>query len=140
MMPSKQQRGQNMDCSGNCSSCGGCSGTCGGSCSGCARELEITKGELAFLEELGQVAFLPVARKMGDLEPVYLEAGENRQEEYRLLLQCLEKKGLISLDYDKPLKHFDDSAYLSYPIRGSIGLTERGQKVLEMIDLQGISE
>ncbi len=125
-----------MSCNGNC---GGCTG-CGGSCGGCARSLTITKEELDFLEELGQVAFLPVARKMGDLEPVYLEAGEDLREEYSLLLQCLEKKGLISLDYDKPLKLFDDSAYVHYPIRGSMGLTERGQKVLEMLEYQGISE
>lgn len=126
-----------MDCSGNCSSCGGCSGTCGGSCSGCARELEITRGELAFLEELGQVAFLPVARKMGDLEPVYLEAGEDRQEEYSLLLQCLEKKGLISLDYDKPIHGLDMQAYRDYPIHGSMALTERGQQVLNLLEYQG---
>ena len=86
-----------MGCSGNCSSCADCSG-----CGGCARELVITKKELAFMQELGQVAFLPVTRTMGDLTPVYLESGD--QEENSLLLQCLEKKGLISLDYDKPLR------------------------------------
>lgn len=128
-----------MGCNGNCTSCGGCGGSCGG-CGGCARELVITAPELAFLRELGQVAFLPVARTMGDLTPVYLEAGKERQEEYSLLLQCLEKKGLISLDYDKPLKGFDGGAYAAYPIRGSMGLTERGQKVLEMLEYQGITE
>lgn len=125
-----------MDCTGNCGGCGGC----GGSCGGCARELVITKQELLFLQELGQVAFLPVARSMGDLTPVYLEAGVEQKEEYSLLLQCLEKKGLISLDYDKPLRLFDDRAYAAYPIRGSMGLTERGQKVLEMLEYQGISQ
>ncbi len=125
-----------MHCNGNCASCGGCSGNCGG----CARELLITPKELDFLQELGQVAFLPVARTMGDLTPVYLEAGEERKEEFSLILQCMEKKGLISLDYDKPLTGFRKDAYAPYPIQGSIALTERGQKVLEMIDLQGISE
>ena len=126
-----------MSCNGNCSAC---SGGCGGCCGGCARELVITQQELIFLQELGQVAFLPVARTMGDLTPVYLEAGETHREEYSLLLQCLEKKGLISLDYDKPLRGFADDAYGAYPIRGSMGLTERGQKVLEMLEYQGISE
>ena len=125
-----------MHCSGNCASCGGSCGSCGG----CGRSLTITNQELMFLQELGQVAFLPVARKMGDLEPVYLEAGEGRKEEYSLLLQCLEKKGLISLDYDKPLRGFAGSAYKDYPVRGSMALTERGQKVLELLDYQGISE
>ena len=125
-----------MSCNGNCNSCSGCSGNCGG----CARELVITPKELSFLQELAQVAFLPVARTMGDLTPVYLEQGDDGREEYSLILQCLEKKGLISLDYDKPLRGFRDDAYASYPIRGSIALTERGQKVVEIIDLQGISE
>ena len=115
-----------MSCNGNC-----------GSCSGCARELVLTQKEIDFLNILGQYAFLPVARTMGDLTPIFLEEGE--QEEMSLLLQCLEKKGLISLDYDKPLAGFDESAYAAYPIRGSMALTERGQKVLELMEYQGIT-
>ena len=114
-----------------------CSGNCA-SCSGCARELVLTQKEIDFLNTLGQFAFLPVARALGDLTPVYLEEGE--QEEMSLLLQCLEKKGLISLDYDKPLRGFAEDAYRAYPIRGSMALTERGQKVLEMLEYQGIHE
>ena len=113
----------------------GCNGNCG-SCSGCARELVLTEKEIDFLNLLGQYAFLPVARTMGDLTPIYLEEGE--REEMSLLLQCLEKKGLISLDYDKPLGNFDECAYAAYPIRGSMALTERGQKVLELMEYQGI--
>ena len=115
---------------------GNCSGNCS-ACSGCARELVLTQKEIDFLNILGQYAFLPVARTMGDLTPIFLEEGE--QEEMSLLLQCLEKKGLISLDYDKPLAGFDESAYAAYPIRGSMALTERGQKVLELIEYQGIT-
>ena len=55
------------------------------------------------------------------------------------VLQTLEKKGLISLDYDKPLAGFDEAAYAAYPIRGSMALTERGQKVLELMEYQGIT-
>ena len=115
-----------MSCNGNCSAC-----------SGCARELVLTRQEIDFLNTLGQYAFLPVARTMGDLTPVYLEEGD--REEMSLLLQCLEKKGLISLDYDKPLQGFDESAYAAYPIRGSMALTERGQTVLELLEYQGIT-
>ena len=114
---------------------GNCSGNCG-ACSGCARELVLTGKEIDFLNLLGQYAFLPVARSMGDLKPVYLEDGE--QEEMSLLLQTLEKKGLISLDYDKPLGVFDETAYAAYPIRGSMALTQRGQLVLELVDYQGL--
>ena len=115
---------------------GNCSGNCG-SCSGCARELVLTEREVAFLNTLAQYAFLPVARTMGDLTPVYLEEGD--REEMSLLLQVLEKKGLVSLDFDKPLRGFNDSAYAPYPIRGSMALTERGQKVLELLEYQGIT-
>lgn len=125
----------------------GCNG-CGGSqdqncsCSSCghASELVITQPELDFLMELAQTPFLPVARKMGDLDPVYLEKGEAEAPQMKLVLQCLEKKGLISLDYSRPLLGFDDSAYSAYPIRGSMALTERGQKVLELLEMQGIGQ
>ena len=114
-----------MSCNGNC-----------GACSGCARELVLTRQEIDFLDLLAQYAFLPVARTLGDLTPVYLEDGN--REEMSLLLQCLEKKGLISLDYDKPLAGFNMSAYAAWPVRGSMALTERGQKVLELMEYQGI--
>ena len=119
------------------SNCNHCGGNCA-ACSGCARTMELSDRELSFLDTLAQVAFLPVARKMGDLTPVYLEEGD--REEMSLVLQCLEKKGLISLDFDKPLHGFDDTAYASYPIRGSMALTERGQKVLELLEYQGIED
>lgn len=113
-----------MSCNGNCASC-----------SGCARELELTAKELEFLNTLGEVAFLPVARTMGDLTPVF---PENPTQESSLLLQCLEKKGLISLDYHLPLKGYSHPDYDRFPIRGSLALTERGQQVLELIEYQGI--
>ncbi len=121
---------------GNCNSCGG---NCA-ACSGCAGTLELTPGEIELLNLLAQIPFLPVARKLGDPAPVYLEDENHSPEAYSLILQCLEKKGLISLDFDKPLKSFDDSAYAAYPIRGSMALTARGQGVLELMELQGIGD
>ena len=118
-----------MACNGNCASCGGC-----------ARELVLTAWEVEMLRKLGQIPFLPVARKMGDLDPVYLEDEDHSQAEYSLILQCLEKKNLISLDFAEKIKGFNDSAYAAYPIRGSMALTARGQQVLEMIEVQGIGE
>jgi len=116
-----------------------CNGNCA-ACSGCARELLLSQQELDFLKKLGQIPFLPVARDLGDLTPVYLEEQEYTQAQYSLILQCLEKKGLISLDFDMPMKGFDDGAYAAYPIRGSMALTQRGQQVLDLIELQGIRE
>ena len=117
-------------CNGCCGNCGGC-----GSSSGC---MELTVGEIEMLRLLAQIPFLPVARKMGDDTPVYLEDAEKTPEEYSLILQCLEKRGLISIDYDQPLKSFQDAAYAAYPIRGSFALTQRGQQVLDLLDVQGI--
>ena len=114
-----------------------CSGNCG-SCGGCARELTLTAGELHLLDTLSEIPFLPVARKMGDLEPVYLEENRYSVEEYSLILQCLEKRGLIDIDYASPLKCFDDSRYTGFPIRGSFALTARGQQVVELLEIQGI--
>ena len=125
-----------MGCNGNCAGCTGGCNSCGGC--GWAGDLVLTKPEMDFLQELGQVAFLPVARTMGDLTPVYLEAGEECREEYSRVLLCLEKKGLISLDYDKPLKDYHTPAYDASPVRGSMALTKRGQDVLELMEYQGV--
>ena len=118
---------------------GSCNGNCGG-CTGCAKQLTLTEGEISFLQILGQIPFLPVARKAGDMIPVYLEDSDFPKEEYSLILQVLEKKGLLSIDYDAPLTGADMSAYAGYPVHGSIALTAGGQTVLEMLETQGIIE
>ena len=92
------------------------------------------------LQTLGQIPFLPIARKKEDTVPVYLEDTAFSQEEYSQILQVLEQKNLITLDYDKPLSGFDGNAYRDYPIRGSMALTQRGQIVVDMLDKQGIPE
>ena len=121
------------------SGCGNCCGNCG-SCGNSGGCMELTLGEIEMLQKLAQIPFLPVARKLGEDVPVYLEDAERSQEEYSLILQCLEKRGLISIDYDRPLKSFDDAAYEAYPVRGSFALTLRGQRVYELLELQGIVE
>ena len=100
--------------------------------------MELTQGEIEMLRSLAQIPFLPVARKMGEEIPVYLEETDRTAEEYSLILQCLEKRGLISIDYDKPLKSFDMSAYSAYPIHGSFALTQRGQQAVELLEYQGV--
>ena len=113
------------NCTGNCESCGGC-----------AKELTLTEGELALLNTLAQIPFLPVARKADDMTPVYLET--DAPENASLVLQVLEKKQLIDLDYREPLKGFDMSAYRGYPVHGTVALTARGQTVVDLLDKQGI--
>ena len=119
-----------------CNGCGGSCGTCGG-CGG-GNALELSEGEIWMLKNLSQIPFLPVARKMDDDIPVYLEDDAYTQEEYTLILQCLEKRGLIDIDYSAPLKGFDASAYAAYPIRGSFGLTARGQVAAELLEYLGV--
>jgi hypothetical protein len=114
---------------------GGCSG-----CGGCAKTLTLTPQEIHMLRTLGQIPFLPVARRADDMTPVYLEDSAYTREEYSLILQVLEQKGLISLDYHKPISGADMSAYKQYPVRGSIALTAKGQLVVDMLDRQGIQE
>ena len=116
------------------SNCNDCSGGCGG----CARELTLTVQERAMLEKLAQFPFLPIYRKIDDPTPVYLEDEDYSQEEYSLILQLLEKKSLITLDFDRPLKNHTPSP--AYPLHGSMALTARGQAVIELLELQGAQE
>lgn len=116
---------------------GKCSGNCGG-CSGCAGSLELTVGEIEMLRQLAQFAFLPIARRADDMVPVYLEENDRPAEEYGLILQVLERKRLVSLDYDRPLGNANMEKYAAYPVLGSVALTQRGQMVVEMMELQGI--
>ena len=116
------------------SKCGSCCGNCGG----CGGAMALTSGEIRMLFKLAEIPFLPVARKVSDDIPVYLEDSEETVEQYSLILQCMEKRGLISIDYDQPLAGFDDAAYAAYPIRGSFALTARGQQVVELLEIQGV--
>ena len=112
----------------------GCSGNCSG-CSGCGRELTLSKEEVEMLFQLGQIPFLPVVRKVDGEMPI---DPENPGEETSLVLTLLEKKGLISLDYDQPLKGC--AAYEGDKVCGSMALTARGQTVLELLETQGYRE
>lgn len=116
-------------CNGNCEHCGGCAG-----------ELVLSQPEIDMLYDLGENAFLPVARSSGDNTPIYLEKQDQTREQYSLILICLEKKGLISIDFDQPLQGADMFAYKDYPIHGSFALTARGQEALDVLEKQGAKE
>ena len=60
------------------------------------------------------------------------------KDDYSLILQCLEKKALIRLDYDVPLRGADMTAYTGFPVHGCISLSQRGYAVLELLETQGI--
>ena len=96
-----------------CENCSGCSG-CTSGCSGCGGALTLTPQERDFLMELAQTPFLPVARKASEETPVYLEAGEENREAFAALLLSMERKGLVSLDYDIPMNQYP-AGYEAYP-------------------------
>lgn len=120
-----------------CHSCS-CGGNCA-SCGGCAKALVLTQAEIDMLYTFAAIPFLPVARKAADMTPIYLEDPQKDVLEYSLILACLEKKGLIDIDYHQAIRGFDYSDYQAYPLHGSMALTARGQHVLEMLELQGIT-
>lgn len=111
-----------MHCAGNCECCGGC-----------GRSLELTRQEVDCLRRFGQIPFQPVGRRTDDPAPICPDGAEGS-----LILQLLEKKGLISLDYDQPLSRCAWEGYSRLPIRGSAALTARGQQALDWIEYQGI--
>lgn len=117
------------------SGCGNCCGNCGG-----CGEMILADGEVEMLQKLAQIPFLPVARRADTMDPMYFEDSEHTAEEYSLILQCLEKRGLISIDYDMPLKGAYGEAYAPYPVRGSFALTAKGQETVDILELQGITE
>ncbi|MBE6916942.1 MAG: hypothetical protein E7470_03420 [Ruminococcaceae bacterium] len=114
------------DCKGGC---GGCCGSCGG----CSQAMVLSPEEVDILWQLAQIPFLPVARRADSDEPRCFEEGVTA-----LALQCLEKRGLISIDYDKPLRGGYSALYDPYPVRGSFALTARGQQVLELMQIHGV--
>ncbi|MBQ6890692.1 MAG: hypothetical protein IJN53_06750 [Oscillospiraceae bacterium] len=123
----------------NCASCTGCSGNCGG-CSGCGSSLVLSGEEIAVLRVLEQVAFLPAARKADTMDAVCLEEELAHIPQVSQALALLEKKALIDLDYRSELKGFDYAAYSGYPCRGSMALTQRGQAVVELLEVQGAQD
>lgn len=112
----------------------GCDHNCG-SCAGC-KNLELTEIEIRLLKLLGQLAFLPVARKADGEYPVCMELED--AEQAGLALACLEKRGLVDISYDAPLKGVNMSCYAGFPVYGSVGLTARGQQALDAMEIQGI--
>lgn len=123
--------GCNNDRCGGCSKCETCGGCGGGS-------LTLTPQEVQVLELLRTYAFLPVARRADTMEPHCFEPG--MPEGGSLALELLEKKSLVELDYSKPMGNFDYGQYKGFPVKGSVGLTLRGQQVLELLEIQGIAE
>lgn len=150
-----------------CGKSGGCSGGCRD------RTIYITEDERGFLLRLAEIPFLPLARfvmrssRSDDavsvaLAPVYLDEKNDSPDTVKKngeILQSLEDKYLITLDYDLPLQNGDYSLFedsqvyrdfqntvaggvtqdgLTFDLpelqRGSMALTTLGQDALDMLE------
>lgn len=164
-------RGRDGSCGKQDKSCGGCSsgGCAGGGCRD--KTIYITEDEKAFLTQLAEIPFLPLARFMMQstqladavavwAAPIYLNSRNETSDDVKntgAVLQSLEDKYLVTLDYDLPLQNGDYSIYeesrvyrdfcetaykgvvadgviydLPYLQCGSIALTTLGQDALEI--------
>ena len=104
--------------------CHGEGHTCGGCC-GSQPQIVLSDEQVALLQELAQVSYLPLTRltlastRSGDLlsvalAPVFLQAPDEPMERVKQTgawLLELEKYGLISLDYNLELKGYDYRLY-----------------------------
>ena len=109
-------------------------------CDHCGKSLSLTREEITVLHKFAQTPFISAARKIDDATPIYLEDQDFTVEEYGIILTLLERKGLIRIDFDIPIKNADVSIYADYPIVGSMALTARGQQVLDILEVQGAQE
>ena len=109
-------------------------------CDHCGKALSLTREEITVLHKFAQTPFISAARKIDDATPIYLEDSDYTPEEYGIILTLLERKGLIRIDFDIPLKNADTGIYEAYPMVGSMALTARGQQVLDLLELQGAQE
>lgn len=90
-----------------------------------AEAIQVSGHELAILQTVQATGCLPVARLIAlksdedevvidCLSPVYLYDTADTMEEVKAMgavLRGLEEKGLLSLDYDRPIRNYDYSLY-----------------------------
>ncbi len=123
--------------------CGGdhCGACCGGSCSGggCRPAVTLTPLEYELLLAFGRTPFLPAAFPQDREKAVCFDL-PGEEGAVSAALAGLRFKHLIDIDWDIPLTGFDYTPYAAYPYHGSMALTAQGQRVLDLLDINGISE
>ena len=97
----------------------------------------MTEAELDLLTRFGENPFQPLGRTSGSEEPVPVMDGVKIDP---AVLMGLKLKGLITLDYDTPIRGFDYAAYADCDEHGSMALTLRGQEALDALEILGIEE
>ena len=110
--------------------CAGCTG-----CPGPESELVFSPDEVKILSMLSEVPWLPAAKKQGKI--IFRELTDSDGGIY---VNALEQKGLIELDFDKPLNGCMYEKYSDCSVFGSFGLTQAGVRYLDALEIQGVSE
>ena len=130
----------------SCGGCGGCasggcaSGGCSAGCGGCGSgDMYLSELEITILTRFAETPFYPVGHDMALTRPVCLEWDEP-EGDVSDALEALQRKGLIEIDADEPLRGFSYGGYEKFQRHGSMALTARGQLVLDLMDIQGIGE
>lgn len=129
----------------SCAGCAGCgSKTHNGGCCGCCGggELLLCKEEVLLLEELGQLAFLPVLEQQDPKKARYIPVYQNlglSDDLFSRVIESLLWKKLISLDATLPIANveYGVSQESSDCLCGSIALTLQGQEALTLLALSG---
>ncbi len=130
-----KEKAESLGCGGCGSNGGGCCGSsggggCGSSGGGCCgsgtqqeQTLYLSWEEEAFLEQLAQCPFLPIAefllasQNQGSslsISPVFLETGTETLEQIKHtagIILDLEEKEILSLDYEEALSGMDESLF-----------------------------
>ena len=101
---------------------------------GCCGTVYLTEKESELLSLFAEYSFLPVGQRDEDAYPRIL--GEDAEEGNALLM--LKLKGLVDIDYDRPLSGFDYAPFTEYYRLGSAALTKKGQDVIETIEIVGV--
>lgn len=116
----------------SCGPCGGCSGCCGG-------ELLLSKNEVSILLELAKYAFLPMIQITENEVKHYLPTPNYLdllpEDDFSNSILSLERKHLVSIDPDIPLKNTDYGEIDGYTHArlGSLALTVQGQEALDWL-------
>lgn len=116
-------------CNGNCGSCGGCANA----------TIYLTGDALLLLEILSTYAFLPAAKNQ-EGHYVLREKETAAIQDPHSTIRTMVKEGYLSADMDHPLKGFSYAAYQDCEKHGSLGLTARGQKLSEYLEIVPVSE
>ena len=118
-----------MSCE-NCQACNRCT-----PCNGCQQNASLNPLGCALLDVFSVTPFLPVALDKHNGRICVLDP-EFEPYAASLALRMLQRKGLVQVDADFPIKNADYKGYEDWA-HGSAALTARGQEAVDALDYGG---